>query len=330
MNSSKARQAFRIVVGLFLMALLVRTNYGQKPAAQGAPAQPTPSNASPPASPPDKVVLKVENEEVTQADFDSAVGNLPAQQKRALEAQGRRPMADQYVVMILLSQRAVNDHLDTSPEFVRRFAMERRQWLAQAEYKRLLDQTKPTPEEVNQYYSAHSNDFIVAQVRQIIIRKRPESAKEASQGMLEQEARARMEEIRKAVLAGTDPKKLADQFQAQNVVFIDASPRNVKRTDLNPDMEKQVFQLKDGALTEVFDVSQALVCFQVLGQRRLELKELGTEVENKVHQEKMQILIADLKKQAKIWMDDAYFAPPPPKPAAPAPNTPPSTPPAKP
>jgi len=319
-----------MVLGLFLMALLVRTNYGQKPAGQEAPPQPKPSNPSPPASSPNKVVLKVDNEEVTQADFDMAVKNMPAPQKRVMEAQGLRPMGDQFALMILLSQRAVSDHLDTSPEFLQRVAMERRQWLAQAEYQRLLDQTKATPEEVNQYYSAHSNDFIAAEARQIIVRKRPENAKDASQGMLEQEARARMEEIRKEVLAGTDPKKLADQFQAQNVVFIDVSPRKLKRTDLNPDMEKQVFQLKDGALTEVFDVPQALVCFQVLGQRRLELKELGSEVENKVHQEKIQAVIAELKKKANIWMDDAYFAPPPPKPAAPAPNTPSGTPPAKP
>jgi hypothetical protein len=330
MNLCKARQACAIVAGLLLMALLARTSYGQKPAGQDAPAQPAPSKASPPSAAPNKVVLKVENEEVTQADLDMALENLTPQQKKTMESEGRRPVGDQYALMVLLSQRALNDHLDTSPDFVRRFAMERRQWLAQAEYRRLFDQTKGTPEEVNQYYSAHPNDFIVAEVRQIIIRRRPESVKEASLGMLEQEARTRMEEIRKAILAGTDPKKVADQFAVQNVVFIDVAPRNVNRPDLNPDMEKQVFQLKDGALTDVFNVPQALVCFQVLRQRRLELKELGSQVENLVHQQKIQALMADLKKKANIWMDDAYFAPPPPKPAAPAPNTPSSTPPAKP
>lgn len=328
MTLSKKRQASQIFGGLLLTAVLAGASYGQTPAGQEAPAAPI--NAPSPSSSPDKVVLRVENEEMTLGDFNSALDNLPAQQKRSLEAQGRRPMGEQFALMILLSQRAVTDHLDTTPEFARNMAMYRRQWLAQAEYRRLIDQTKPTEEEVNQYYSAHSNDFIVAEVRQIIIRKRPETARDASQGMLEPEAQARMEEIRKAVAAGTDPKKLADQFQQQNVVFVDAAPRIVKRTDLNPDMAKQVFQLKDGALTEVFNIPQALVCFQVLGQRRQELKELGSQVEDRVHQEKIQALTEEIKKKANIWMDDAFFAAPTPKSAAPTPSAPSSPPPAAP
>ena len=193
----------------------------------------------------------------------------------------------------------------------------------------LLTIPKVTPEEVDQYYSAHANDYIVAEVRQFTIAKRLQGAPDPRRGLPEQEARARMEEIRKAVRAGTAPQKLADQFQVLNAVFIDVTPKYVRRTELFlPDMGKQVFQLKDGALTEVFDIFLAWTCYQVLGQRRLELKEVGSEVENIVHKEKLQALL--LGKKANIWMDDAYFALSPLKSAAPGPNTPSSTPPSKP
>jgi len=350
MNLSKARQVSRIVVGLLLNAPLATTGYGQNPAGQNVPWQPTPTNPCPTSSSPKRVVLKVANEEMTPTDIDMNLEGMQMQEKRALEAQGCKAVGYHFALIILLSQRAVNDHLDTSPDVVsnthkltelvksahvpaaeaeQQLAIARRRWLAEAEYKRLVDQTKATPEEVNQYYAAHPNDFIVAEVRQFTIGKRLEGAPDPHRGLPAQEARARMEEIRKAVRAGTDPQKLADQFQVHNAVFIDVTPKDVRRTDLFlPEMGRQVFQLRDGALTEVFDTFLAWTCYQVLGQRRLELKEVGSEVENIVQKEKLQALL--LRKKANIWMDDAYFALPPPKLAAPGPNTPSGTPPSKP
>ena len=163
MNLSKARQVSRIVVGLLLVATLATSGYGQKPAGQNVPWQPTPVNPCPTSSSPNRVVLKVENEEMTPTDIDMNLEDMQIQEKRALEAQGCKAVGYHFAMIILLSQRAVNDHLDTSPELVRqtqrmrelltlaqvsgteaerKVAIMRRRWLAEAEYKRLLDQTK--------------------------------------------------------------------------------------------------------------------------------------------------------------------------------------------
>jgi len=51
-------------------------------------------------------------------------------------------------------------------------------------------------------------------------------------------------------------------------------------------MEKPALGLKDGEAAEVFDLPQALVCFQVVGRHRAGLKEVLRKTGNSLPQEK--------------------------------------------
>jgi PPIC-type PPIASE domain len=330
MNLCKAWQACGLAAGLFLAEVLVGTAYGQTPPGQDSHHPSVAGTTSPANSSPDSVVIRVGKEEVTKSELEMALKSLAPQERQAMQSGGRRNLGEQYAMMVLLSQQAVNDHLDDSQDFVRRLALQRRQWLAEAEYTRLYNQTTATPDEVSKYYVAHPDLFMITQVRRIIVRTRPEGAKDTVQGLAPQEARTRIEAIRKALLAGTEPKKVAEQFQLPNVVFVDLEPSNIKRGDLNSDMEKAISKLKDGEISDVIEYPQAMAIFQLLGNRHQELKEVTTQIENIIRREKIQNAMADLKKKASIWIDDAYFASAPaPQPAA-APKASSSTPPAKP
>jgi parvulin-like peptidyl-prolyl isomerase len=79
---------------------------------------------------------------------------------------------------------------------------------------------------------------------------------------------------------------------------------------MRADMEKAAFELKDGQLSEVFDLGQSLVFFKVVSHRVQELKNASSQIENTLRQQKINSALDALKKKAKVWMDDAYFAAP--------------------
>jgi len=314
MSQNRTRHTSVALGGLLLAGLLTGTVYGQAP--QDATPRLTDVAPATPAATPDKVVLKVGEEQFTQADVDFLIGNLNPQAQRTLATQGRRSLGEQYAAMVLLSQQALSHHLDTTPTYLRQLAIQRRQLLAQAAYDELQRQAAVTPEEVGQYFSAHQTEFDEAQLRQVIVRKRPEGANEGTPGLSPQDARARAESVRKALATAADAKKVAQELQVPNEVLIDVEPRAVRRGGMRPEMDKVAFQLRDGEVSEIFDVPQALVFFQVVGRRHLELKDASPQIENTLRQQKVEAAVAELKKKTAVWMDDQYFAPPSTSPAA--------------
>jgi len=175
----------RLLVALLLSGLAtggVRAQAPTPPAARPTPApSPTPSaTPTPPASkpavpvvetpePPEKVVLKVGDQQFTKADMDSLIASLPPQTQQALAAQGKKQFGDYYALAVMLSKRAELHRLDQTPEFARKLAFQKQQLEAQSEMTQL---TTVTPEDVQQYYIAHADSYDEIMVRQFVIRKK--------------------------------------------------------------------------------------------------------------------------------------------------------------
>ena len=113
---------------------------------------------------------------MTQAQFESLVSDLEAQQGPA--DLSRKAIGDNYASLLMLSQQAVANHLDSSPEVLRQLAIDRTQILSNAEFAKLKSEAKPTPEEISAYYSAHLADYDVLQLRRLFVWKKSPSAKD--------------------------------------------------------------------------------------------------------------------------------------------------------
>jgi hypothetical protein len=298
--------------------------------ANGPPS--SPATMPPPpatAATPNKTVLKVGTQSVTQADMDFLIHNLDPQTRRALAQQGLRVLADRYVLMLVLAQEAASKHLDESADFRRELAAQRDRMLAQAEFQNLTQQVKVTPEEISQYYAAHGADFYEIKARQIAVRTKPTDAKAGTPGLTMEEGRARIEAIKKALASGADPKQVAKDFAVPNQVFVEAEPRAIRQSAALPENQKEAFNLKNGEFTAIQEVGGTLALLQVVSHDRVELKDASQEIENTLRQQKLDAEIAELKKKSDIWIDEGYFK----VASAPAPGaTPaaPSNPPAKP
>ncbi len=163
----------RAVTYFFLSVLLAAVGQAQQTssgnsAASSSGSTPTPATSVTSAS--DRVVLKVGNVQVTQADFETMVSDLEAQQGPADLT--RKAIGDNYASLLMLSQKAVANHLESSPEVVRQLALDRTQILSNAEFARLKEQAKPTPEEISAYYNAHLADYDLVTIRRLFIWKK--------------------------------------------------------------------------------------------------------------------------------------------------------------
>lgn len=338
MRNKSLRQVCMAII--MLVGIAVCPVRGQQPSGAAAkPAQnpaSTPDNQPKAEAPgavmsPEEVVLKVGDAKVTKADIDYLIGNLPAQNRQVLALQGRKPLGDEYAKMLVLSQQALNDHLESNPSVRQNLELQRRRILAGAELEKLSKEIQVSPDEVTQYYTAHQPDFERVQMREFSIRKRPANSTDAKLGLTAEEAKAKADAIREAVTDGTDIKKIAEQYKdpnAPNVVTIETEPRPVPRHVLLPALEAAAFSLKDGEVSQPIELGQLVYLIQVTGHTHAEQKEVTAEIETKLKQQKFEAKLADLKKQVGVWMDGQYFTGPPTRPPVPAAVTPSTPPPA--
>jgi hypothetical protein len=275
-------------------------------------------------------VLKVGDQKFTKADIDRLIQHLDPRSQQAIATQGKKEIGDRYALVVALSDQAQLHHLDQTPEFVQRMALEKQQMEAQLAFEEINQQAKVTPDEVHQYFTAHSSEYEQIMVRQFVVRKKaaesttlssgpkPDPAHPAAstgQGLSPEEAKTRAEAIRKEVAAGTDIKKVIEDFKAPGDVIIEAEPRAIRRGGMRPEMEKVAFALKDGEISEPMDLPQALVFFQVTKHTQADVKDVTPEIEKKLEQQKVNATLDGIKKSANVWMDEQYFGAPS-KPAA--------------
>ena len=308
---------------LILLAAAVPIRAQQpKPSAPAAPplaapdASARPEAQGKPPVPADTVVLKVGDEKITAADLQTFIKGMPPQVQRMVATQVPRGVGEKYAMTLALSQRAVSDHLDQDPEIIQRLKFQKQQILAQAEFKKLADDIKVTPDDISEYFNAHKADFEQVEVRRITVRKKPADAKPGVPGLSEAEARARAEEIRTALAGGADPAKLAATYKTPlGVMNIEVTPRTVSRDTPQGDREKDIFDLKDGEVSEITENPQSFSFTQVVKHHDAQLADATKKIESKLRKEKIEAAVDGLKSASNIWLDPDFFA----APAAPQP-----------
>jgi hypothetical protein len=302
----------RISLYILLAALLAPLGHAQEsrsPNSSTSSGNATSVSAQKTSAAADRVVLKVGDVQVTEAEFESRIAAIEPQadpDKGSATEKDRRKLGDDYASVLMLSQQAVANHLDSSPEVSRQLAIARMQVLSDAEFASLMRKATPSSEEISQYYSAHLSDYDELQIRRLFIWKQRDNSKTAPV-LSSQAARASADQIRKEYASGTDVKKLSEDVRRSGEGMLDPEPLTFPRGELPPQFEKVAFTLKEGEWSEVEDTPARLLLIQVVKRDRQQLGQVSERIEKNLQGEKMQALLDDLKKKAGIWMDQQYF-----------------------
>src|SRR5207248_561523 len=124
------------------------------------------------SSSPDRVIMKVGGTQVSEKEFESMIGDIEPKAgdpDKADAGKDRHRLGDDYASVLILSQLAVANHLDSSPEVRQKLAVARMQILSDAEFSGLLRQTKPSSGEISEYYQKHASDFDRVRIRRLFI-----------------------------------------------------------------------------------------------------------------------------------------------------------------
>jgi len=250
------------------------------------------------------VVLKVGDLQITQATFEQYLADLEAQQ--GPPELGRKKLGENYASMLMLSQMAAANHLDTSPEVVRQLAIDRMQILSNAEFAKLKDSTSPTPEEISAYYNAHLADYDTVTIRRIFIWSGDKATDKRT--LTPPQAQKLAEEIQQAYASGGDVDKPISQTpHGVDDVMADKEPLTFQRGDLPAQMNDAVFALNEGGWKEFNSGPGAYAFFHVVKKGRLELKNVTPQIAKKLQSQKLREQLESLKKQNGVWMDETYF-----------------------
>jgi peptidyl-prolyl cis-trans isomerase C len=278
------------------------------PAQQSAPA------SRPPADP-DKVVLTVGDQKVTEAQFDDMINAIPAQYQQTARGAGKRQFAEQIVQVLMLSQEAAKRKMDEEPKLKQELAFQRENLMAQALFVTLQENAKVDDAAVEKYFNEHKVDYEVLKARHILIRVKgaPMQAVAGKPELTDDEALAKAQAIRKRLLAGEDFATIA---KAES----DDAGSGAQGGDLGefrkgmmvPPFETAAFAATVNEVTEPVKTPFGYHLIKVESHVTKSLDEARPDIEKKLRPEIARNQVEELRKGATVLMDDSFFGPAPP------------------
>ncbi len=184
-----------------------------------------------------KILAKVGNAVITEADIDSTIAALGARGQGYNTPEGRRAVLDQLIAKQLFLAEAKKNSYENDPKFKADFAKIKDEMLANFAIEKTLSTIKVTDEDIQKYYNEHKSEFVT-----------PESV-EASHILVDSEEKAA------EILADIKAKKIsfADAAKANS-----SCPSSEKGGSLGqftkgqmvPEFESAVFAMNVGDISE--------------------------------------------------------------------------------
>lgn len=291
-----------------------------KPAASKAKAASPASKPKPAAAKSEgKVVLKVGTESITEKEFDNLIEGLPEQVRAQARGPMKRQVAEQVIRLKLLAQEARKKGLDTEKSMQARIQFATENLLAGAAYKDIQDNIKIDEAAARKYYDEHKSEYEKVAARHILIKFKgsPVPQREGKPELSEEQALAKVQEIRKKLLAGGDFAAIAKAESDDTGSGANGGELGTfGHGQMVPEFEKAAFALPVGQVSEPVKTQFGYHLIRVDKQEKKSFEEARTEIETRLKPEVAGQAVEKLRKEATVTMDDAYFGPATPPPAA--------------
>lgn len=302
----------------FCLPVLAPAQTSAKPPASATPAAkpPAPVDSGITATPttdPNKVVLSVDGETMTAAQFEKFTSAFPPQLQAALRGPQRRTFVDQYVQLLLASKEAEKMGLDKTPEVHQQLELQKDQVLASALYQHFSTDAKVTDAEVQQYYTDHKTDFETAKAHHILIRVKgsPVPLGKDKKDLTDEEALAKAKEVQKRVMAGEYFEKVAKET-SDDTSGKGGDLGTVKHGAMVKEFDEAVFTLPVGKVSDPVKTQFGYHIIRVDSREEKPLAEVKAEIETKLRPEMAKKQMDALKAKANVTIDEQFFTPPSP------------------
>jgi peptidyl-prolyl cis-trans isomerase C len=266
-----------------------------------------------------KVVMRVNDEEITDVQFTQFMENVPAEQRTFYTTPaGRRALADELVKLKVLEQEAKRLGVSDDPKVKQQIAMAQSQITAARALEKLAE-TK-LDEKVKAEYEKEKATAISLRHILIAYAGGQVPAKGGAQAPPEAQAMQRAQAIAARLRGGADFGRTAmtesdDEQSAANGGSIGPA----RPESLPPDIAAVVTKLKPGQMSDPVKTQFGIHIFKV---EQASLQELDPMLRQKVRQQTAESEIKRLQTGAKVVLDPQFFPEGPQAPGAPHPGAP--------
>jgi len=311
-----------LVFVLFCASLLAQTA-PQNPPAQtvtpGTPAPPVvsaPPQAVPPSAPisPDTVVAEVAGKKYTAAEVDQIFALLPPQYQQSVHLQPARAL-QQIFLFQHLAEEAEKANLDKQAPWKTDLSFQRMTILYQAEINEVKNHT-PAPEaDQEKLYKDNPDRFKQAKVRVIHLSFSSTPDKPGPDGkkmLSEAEAKAKLEDLRKQILAGADFGKLArENSDDKTSAAKDGEFGSISRNSPYPEPVKAaVLGLKEGDISEPVKQANGFYLIKADSIVIQPFAEVRPQIIEELKQTRFMEWMKELQERFTVKVENpAYFAP---------------------
>lgn len=263
-----------------------------------------------------RVVMRIDGQPVTLAEFQAAYASLPEQmQEQYASEQGKRAVAEQLIRIKLLERKAEQMGVEKDPDVAARIENVRDQILANAVLPKLIQQ--PNEASLKAEYDKQKSRFETVELRHILVAYEggevpPRSGKAPPIQQAQQKAASVILQLR----GGTDFGELARQMSDDAASAARGGALGtVGRGMLPPELEWSVFRLQPGQISDPVRSRFGVHVFQVTRRSTQSFDQAKAALAQQNQRKELNDVVETLRRQARVDFDPSFF--PAPRPAAP-------------
>jgi|SRR5579871_2006058 len=294
------------ILSLFSICLCAQTPSDPPGVFPPGSSQALPAN---PPVPPDTVVAEVDGKKLTAADLDKIVAGLPPPVQQTIRTNPGQALPQLFLFQHL-AEMAQTEKLDQQSPYKESLEYQRAVVLAQAEMNTYRYKFPVTNEELKKVYDAHPERFRQAKVRAIFISFGANAA-EGSKTRSEPEAKSKVDDLRRQILAGADFGKLARENSEDQASAAKAGDFGfIRAQSPYPETFKNaVFSLKAGEVSEPVRQPSGFYLIRVDETGFQPMDELVYELSEEVRTNKFNEWIKGLQSRYQVKIENSnYFA----------------------
>jgi hypothetical protein len=278
--------------------------------AQSAPQAASPSKAQP--QPGDRIVLSVGDQKMSAAEVEKFVQTLSPQLRAYFGGQGKAALPEQLVRMKVLLEEALKQKLEEQPDVVYALRADRESILADAALMRLERNIPITDEELHSLYKQRQEQLEQIRIRLLLIRTDSSPMKKPGPDrplLSNAEARKKLEDLRKQILAGAEFAELAKQYSEDSgTASAGGDMGYTMRDQLMPPLGAAAAALKPGQVSDVLLTPMGLEIIKVEDKRTRPFEEVKPQLETELRQSKAKEALGKITEQYKVVIDQQFFS----------------------
>jgi parvulin-like peptidyl-prolyl isomerase len=242
---------------------------------------------------------------ITRAEFEKLVGTLnPDMPKNSQQL-----LAEQYAKAMVLQSLAERQHIPETQHFIDMMDYMRTQVLAAEVVTQAKDKAKPTPAEVQEYYTKHQQDYEQAALKRLFIPKSKPSLKEGAKQPTDAELKLEADKMRTRAAAGEDFDKLQKEIYDSTGIKTPPPPTSIPnwRRTMVPPTQAAIFDLEPGEVSQPIVQPEGIYIYKLESKKTVPLNDARAEIEQTLQAEKLRNTLESVFNSVKPQLNENYF-----------------------